>query len=194
MIDIKRKLRNQIRTEQKSLSDATRKEIDARLIQNVLGHDLYQNCSRLFLYASSGYEIDTHGLIRYAYEEGKQVGLPKCQAEGIMEFYSYTGELKEGMYRIPEPTGTDVIYPQEKDVMIVPGLSFDKRGYRLGQGGGYYDRYLSKHACICVGLCRELYLMKELPVMWNDLPVDYVITENAVYNCKNGASEEAPLS
>ena len=194
MNDIKRELRNQIRAEQRSLSDASRNEIDERLIQNVLGHDLYRNCNRLFLYASAGFEIDTYSMLQRAYKDGKEVALPRCQSDGIMDFYRYTGELKEGMYRIPEPTGNQIMYPNESDVMIVPGLSFDKRGYRIGQGGGYYDRYLSKYDCICVGLCRERFLMKELPVMWNDIPVDYVITENAVYNCKNGASYEAPLS
>lgn len=184
MNNAKHELRTRIRAEQKLLSAQVRESMDERLIQNVLGNDLYQECDRIFLYASVGTEINTRSLIRLSNEAGKIVALPKCRAEGIMDFYRYTGKLAEGKYRIPEPTGSDVLYPQSSDIMIVPGLAFDVAGFRIGQGGGYYDRYLSKHNCICIGLCRDQFLMEEIPTMWNDIPVDYVITENAVYNCK----------
>lgn len=185
MNDIKKELRRQIRAELNNLSFENGKTLDARLICNLLGNNLYKECNRIFLYASVGREIDTRDLIRIAYEKhGKKIALPKCKSDGIMEFYPYDGELIEGKYHIPEPFETEVVYPQPLDIMIVPGLAFNKFGYRIGQGGGYYDRYLERYPCITIGLCREQFLMEEIPTMWNDIPVDYVITENATYNCK----------
>lgn len=194
MSERKKELRAQLRENYQHMSAFERNAIDTGLIHRFMGHDLYKNCERIFLYASVGTEIDTLRLLHEAWLQGKTVALPKCFSSGIMEFYEYNGSLKEGKYHIPEPAGENMVFPQDNDLMIVPGLAFDRNGYRIGQGGGYYDRYLAKYNCIRVGFCRERFLLKEVPIMWNDIPVDYVITENAVINCKNnGASEEAPL-
>jgi len=192
--DRKKCLRSQLRAEYARMSEIDRTEVDRGLIARLMGHDLYQKCERLFLYASFGSEINTHYLIEEAYRQGKTVALPKCSRFGIMDFYQYTGVLSEGKFHIPEPMGEESLLPNPNDIMIVPGLAFDVNGYRIGQGGGYYDRYLEKHPCIRIGLCRERFILKEIPIMWNDIPVDYVITENTVYCCKkNGAPEEAPF-
>ena len=193
MNDTKVELRKCLRSEHQSLTEHERLISDSRLISHLLGHDLFINADRIFLYASVGCEIDTHSLIEHAYRTGKTVALPKCESSGKMAFYQYTGKLIEGKYRIPEPCGMDLLFPNNRDLMIVPGLAFDARGYRIGQGGGYYDRYLADNRCITVAMCRKQFLLKEIPVEWNDLPVDYVITETAVYDCKNGASYEAPF-
>ena len=194
MIEYKRKLRSQLRDRYKSLNMTRTESVDLRLIQRLMGHDLYKNSSRVFLYASVGTEINTRELISMAFAEGKTVALPKCKQGGVMDFYAYNGTLTEGRYGIPEPDSDEILYPETDDVMIVPGLAFDEKGYRVGQGGGYYDRYLERFKCITVGLCRDEFIQKEVPVCWNDLPVDYVITETRVYECKNGASAEAPSS
>lgn len=195
MNEQKKLLRSQLRADYALMSDFERNMIDTGLIERLMGHDLYQKCERIFLYASVGTEIHTQGLISAAYRQGKVVALPKCSAFGMMEYYRYTGTLSEGKYHIPEPVSEELLVPKSNDIMIVPGLAFDVNGYRIGQGGGYYDRYLSKYPCVRVGLCRERFLLKDIPILWNDIPVDFVITETAVYNCKNnGASEEAPLS
>ena len=186
-------LRLRLRAEYAALDEAYMNTVDASLIARVEAFSLYKNCDRVFLYASIGTEINTHDLIQHSFLTGKTVFLPKCQSKGVMDFYEYEGMLAVGRFGIWEPTGTQCAIPEPNDLMIVPGLSFTADGVRMGQGGGYYDRYLEKHPCITVGLCREQFLRKEIPTSWNDLPVDYVITEADVYECKNGASEEAPL-
>lgn len=183
MNDTKIELRSRLRKSYLALSEFERNEIDGLLIDRFVRHDLFRSAQRIFLYASHGTEINTHHLIQEAFAFGKTIALPKCMSDGIMDFYLYDGVLAEGKYHIPEPIGTEILYPAENDLMIVPGLAFDENGYRIGQGGGYYDRYLSKHNCILVGFCRECNFMKQVPRMWNDLPVDFVITEKAVYSC-----------
>jgi len=191
--DPKGLLRNRLRKANAASKADYRNTVDGALLSRVLEFPLYQNADRIFLYASVGYEIDTRDLIRRGFSSGKKVLLPKCHSKGIMEFYEYTGTLTVGKFGIPEPTGTIATVPRRDDLMIVPGLAFTAEGLRLGQGGGYYDRFMDKYPCITVGLCRNAFLLKELPTEWNDLPVDYVITETDTYHCKNGASEEAPL-
>lgn len=193
MDDPKTLLRRQLRREYAASEQAIRDRADAELLTRILNFPLYQKAERIFLYASVGYEIKTHDLIHHAFSCGKTVLLPKCHSKGIMEFYEYTGILTVGKFGIQEPTGRHSISPRPDDLMFVPGLAFTAEGLRLGQGGGYYDRFMEKYPCTTVGLCRNAFLLKELPVEWNDLPVEYVITETGIYRCKNGASEEAPL-
>ncbi len=158
---------------------------DMEIVRRVPEHPLYVSCKRLFVYVGVGHEIDTMPLIKTAVSHGKTVALPKSYGKGMMEFFRYTGELTEGLYHIPEPVGGEVLVPTEQDLMIVPGLAFDRQGYRLGQGAGYYDRYLAAHPCATIGLCRQEFFFEKIPAEWNDLPVNYVITEN-------GASEGSP--
>lgn len=166
---------------------------DLQIIQRVMNLPAYQQSNRIFVFASAGREINTHELITSAYAQGKTVALPKSDSGGMMDFYEYHGALTLGRFNILEPVGGSILYPSETDLMIVPGLSFTREGHRIGYGGGYYDRYLAKHPCMTVGICRDIFIADKLPVSWNDLPVDCVITETAVYQCKNGASFEAPL-
>lgn len=185
----KKKLRSALREQYKQLNASHIAEIDKALIARVEDHRAYQTAKQIFLYASVANEVDTKTLIANAYKNGKTVALPKCEAMGKMQFFAYDGNLIEGRYHILEPTSDVLLEPAEDDVIIVPGLAFDKMGYRMGQGGGYYDRYLSKYRCISIGVCREQFMCNEIPKEWNDLPVDYVITEATVYACrKNGAS------
>lgn len=193
MNEYKIELRGRLRKEHQVLSTVEKNKSDGMIISRMVGQALFKSADRVFLYASVRNEINTHGLIADAYRMGKTVGLPKCNGFGIMDFYCYTGELVDGKFHIPEPSGAELLIPERTDIMIVPGLAFTCNGYRIGQGGGYYDRYLEKHPCVTIGLCRDRFILEEIPVEWNDLPVDYVITETAVYNCKNGASEEAPF-
>ena len=193
MNDVKRKLRSELRMAYREQTDIERRKIDEALIERFISTDIYRNSERIFAFASSGKEIYTHDFLELAHESGKIVALPKCFDKGIMHFYRFDGHLINGKFNIPEPTTDELLVPTEHDLMIVPGLAFDVHGYRVGQGGGYYDRYLAEHRCMTVGVCRSCFMIDRAPREWNDLPVDYVITEKELYVCKNGASEEAPL-
>ena len=174
-------LRTQLRSAYASLSAEERMTADRAITERVLSHPAVQQSETVFLYASVGREVHTYDLIDKLYAQGKTVALPKCQRGGAMEFYRYTGELTEGKFRIPEPVGDELLSPKFYDVMLVPALAYDRAGYRIGQGGGYYDRYMAQHPCVCIGVCRERFVLDEVPRMWNDLAVDYVITESSVY-------------
>jgi 5-formyltetrahydrofolate cyclo-ligase len=69
--------------------------------------------------------------------------------------------------------------------VLVPGVAFDKRGYRVGYGGGYYDRFFNKleKSVIKIGLCYEMQILTEVPTDNYDIPIDYIITEKGLINC-----------
>lgn len=177
MNDQKQELRLAMHQKLEDLSADALRISDTSVMKQVLENAVYLMANHIFCYYSTGREISTHGIIRDAISRGKTVALPRSKPGGEMEFWQYDGVLRQGMFGIMEPLSETVLIPKKEDLIIVPGLCYDRRGYRLGRGGGYYDRYLMKHHCISIGVCRNAVLMDRLPVTWNDVPVDYVITE-----------------
>ena len=93
-------------------------------------------------------------------------------------------ELEPGAYGLPEPgKGCAVIAPEEIDLVLVPGTAFDAQGRRLGQGGGYYDRFLSGTRALRVGVCHGFALVDHVPAQAHDLNMDYILTPDAVIGC-----------
>ena len=127
-----------------------------------------------------GQEIETKGLIQTLLDQGKTVCLPKCLADHQMEARVITSldDLAPDAYGIPAPGDHCPALEREKmDLILVPGLCFDSRGNRLGQGGGYYDRYLEDYEGVTIGLCREDFFQVNLPREPLDAWVRIVLTE-----------------
>ncbi len=128
-------------------------------------------------------------LINHCLRLGKKLACPRCNdMDGHMSFYYVNSSscLQTGSYSILEPTGDCL--PVEEDVLtdgktvcIVPGLSFDSFGMRLGYGKGYYDRFLRSFGGRSIGLCYESFLSDRLPTAEHDIGVDIIITERGVY-------------
>lgn len=150
--------------------------------------DLYKSADAVLAYWSVASEVSTQKIIEKALSDSKRVALPKCiDSKGNMEFYyiSSTSDLSEGMYGIKEP-GAEIKADDfsESTVCLVPGLSFDKKGYRLGYGKGYYDRFLSSFSGISIGLCYDECLTEELEKDEFDKKVNYIITNTKIYDLK----------
>ncbi|MDY4105305.1 MAG: 5-formyltetrahydrofolate cyclo-ligase [Oscillospiraceae bacterium] len=180
MSEEKSSLRRELRAAQRGLSPEETARSDAAILAQIQGSEVYGKAKRLFLYYSRPGEVDTHALLARAVSDGKTVALPVSAPGGEMTFYRYTGTLRPGLWNIPEPKPSDPMEPSPEDLMIVPGLSFDRMGYRLGQGGGYYDRYLTAHPAVTAGVCRARFLRDAVPRDWNDRPVRYIITEHEI--------------
>ncbi|MGI6168616.1 MAG: 5-formyltetrahydrofolate cyclo-ligase [Christensenellales bacterium] len=140
---------------------------------------VYRAARCLFVYVSCGNEVGTHALIRRAREDGKKVGVPLCLDKGEMVCCGIASlsALCPGRRGILEPVDrTGEIQPEEIDLAVVPGVAFDETGSRLGQGGGYYDRFLPtiRHACR-IGLCYEWQVLKKLPTEKHDEKMDYIV-------------------
>lgn len=128
-------------------------------------------------------------------DSGKRLGVPKCTGKGIMDAYEIQNleQLKIGSYGILEPgEECDIILdPTEIQFAIIPCISCNRKGERLGHGGGYYDRYLEKmpEDCEKAILCRESLMCDEVPTEEHDERMDLVISENGIIRIKKEVCE-----
>lgn len=162
--------------------------------RNILRSKLYKDCDALMVYADFHGEVGTTILIEDALLKGKKVFLPKAIEnfdEAKMEFYQITStfELVSGYKGIKEPMGNSQRafnyekFAGKKILMLVPGVAFDKNGYRLGYGKGYYDNYLSdKPDIVKCGICFTMQLTDDLPVNEHDVKMDHIITEDTPFS------------
>lgn len=183
----KQTLRELLRRKRMEIPDDVRKPLDDGIFRNVTGSGWFHEADTLLLYVSCRGEADTIRIIEEALRQGKQVAVPKCGKAGQMEFFLIEGldSLQTGAYGILEPVGTK--YPDftEKTLCFVPAVAFTSKGERLGQGGGYYDRFLEKHPDLhTVGLCYSCMMQEHVPCEAHDRCVDAVMTEAAMYRNK----------
>ena len=155
------------------------------ICQHALELPALRDARCVFCYISSGREVETHRLIRHLMAVGRTVLAPRMDrgtADWIMGLFPVRRwtDLEPGAFNVLQPPVDRSALP-EPDVCIVPGLAFDCRGYRLGQGGGHYDRWLAAHPNVAsVGLCLDACLSDALPTEAHDQPVDQVVTESQV--------------
>ena len=145
---MKAELRNQVLHEMKALSQKQKQAMDRVLTERFLNHPFYQDAKAIATYLSFPHEFQTQGLIDQALKDGKKVLIPKTYPKGRMEFVVYDPQqLKKTSFGLLEPQGDlEVVDASQIDLIHVPGLAFTREGYRIGYGGGYYDRYLENFA------------------------------------------------
>ena len=183
--EYKKRMRDICRKERKAMPADYREKLDESIFHRFIQDDSYKNNSIILAYVSTDIEVDTKRIIQYAIDDGKTVAVPLCYPETKeMDFYVITSfdELIDGHYGIKEP---DVSRCEKADVKshtlcIVPGLCFDKLGYRIGYGGGYYDRFLPVHDTERIGLCYSDFIVDELRFGKYDVCMDKVITNHPI--------------
>ena len=143
---MKSELRKQVLHEMKAISQEQKQFIDQTLTDQFLKHPFYQEAKVIASYLSFPHEFQTQGLIEQALKDGKKVLIPKTYPKGRMDFVVYNPQqLVKTSFGLLEPQGDlEVVDASQIDLIHVPGLAFTTEGYRIGYGGGYYDRYL-KH-------------------------------------------------
>lgn len=171
--------REEIRRREQAIPERQRLYSDELLRQRFLDYVRDSAAEALLLFAGMGLEVDTWPLLETLERLGKQVCLPRCLPGGAMEARRYAaGRLTRHRYGMLEPdTSCPVVDKSELDLILVPALCYDRSCFRLGRGGGFYDRYLSDYAGMTVGLCREVLLCDRVPVDPWDRSVDMVLTE-----------------
>lgn len=174
------------RAEYKALRRAMPKNqkesFDLEIFKKVCALPSYQHADTIFAYVSTEIEIDTFHILKDALQSGKTVAVPRCvPGTRQMEFYKIDAlqDLVKGAFGILEPPEN----PQKKlenlesGLCIVPALCYDKEGYRLGYGGGYYDRFLPQFHGNTVGLTYEVCFLDTLSRGRYDCAVQTVVTE-----------------
>ena len=177
----KKDLRKRLRKIRDAMPAEERERADRMIFERLLSLEGFCSASWIYSFVSFGSEPDTRELIRYCLNIGKKVAVPRIEKKE-MNFYRIRSwdELAPGIWGIPEPKeGAEPA--DEPGFMLVPGLAFDRKGFRLGYGGGYYDRYLAGHdGFSTAGTAYALQLVDNLPLGQYDLPVDRIITEDEI--------------
>ena len=173
---MKSKLRKQVLQEMKALSQEQKQAMDRALTERFLNHPFYQEAKVIATYLSFPHEFQTQGLIDQALRDGKQVLIPKTYPQGRMEFVVYDPQqLVKTFFGLLEPQGDlEVVDASQIDLIHVPGLAFTTEGYRIGYGGGYYDRYLENfagHSLSTIYPCQ----VQEFNSEDHDIPVQEVL-------------------
>lgn len=141
----------------------------------------------VLLFYSFWSEIETRGIAERVWDEGKRLLLPYLERE-TMHAGEHTrgGALVLSGYGPMEPADVERVDPGEIDVVVTPGLAFDRRGHRLGYGGGFYDRYftLLRPEAARIGLGFSVQLIDEVPAGPNDIPVHIVVTDAGIVDCR----------
>ncbi len=193
-MSVKSDLRRTFRQRRRDKTNRT--EADAAIACRVLNSGAYRHAKVILGYAALPEEIQTDGILRRVLTEGKALYLPRClDNQGQMAFYRVQAleKLESGSFGVREPSLTALPYDWNMDgqaLCLVPGLCFDSRGYRLGYGKGYYDRFLAKFHGVTMGLCYDDFLRDCLPAGDYDLPVQQIVTESRVFSAKQGAAYE----
>ena len=180
MNEDKAKARAQARRIESELDEVYIKSCDAAITQYFFALEQYETAKSVFCYCSVFPEVDTFGIMAGILADGKVLAVPKIIGDGIMEarIVRSLSELVPGKFGIMESKdGAEILAPDEIDIAIVPAAAYDADGYRLGRGGGYYDRYLAETDAIKVGLTRQSQLMEHVPHLAHDIPVDILLTE-----------------
>jgi len=184
LLQQKQQLRDELLACRDGEDASSRAAADARIKAQLESLSLFQDARIVYLYISIGSEVDTRGIIESLLACGKTVCAPRCSSDGVMHAHvlSSLDELQGGVMGIPAPpAGSAVVEPDAIDLIIVPCIACDTSGYRLGYGGGYYDRYLACASQVSsLALCRETQLLERLPREEHDIPVDFVITDKRV--------------
>ena len=165
-----------------AIPQSERLEADAIMLHLLRESTWYKEAHALLLYAPIGSEIGLTALVPHALAEGKRLYFPRCEKDGYMTFYriEVLSNLIPGAYGISEPSGGEAFDNDPTALCVLPGLAFDKQGYRIGYGGGYYDRFLTTFAGIALGLVYDRLLFPSLPRDTFDRPARVLISEKGV--------------
>lgn len=179
----KQDIRKIIKMKRKGLNKDIKEKLDIRIMDNFLNSEYIDKSNVVFIYVSMENEINTISMISKLLNMGKRVAVPKVipdKKEMVALEIKSLSELNEsGAFGILEPDMTKEDIGHKVDLIIVPGLAFDKRGYRIGYGGGFYDKFLEKYNDITtVCLCYNFQIIDNIPYEDFDEKVDVIITED----------------
>ncbi|HGR0371887.1 TPA: 5-formyltetrahydrofolate cyclo-ligase [Streptococcus pneumoniae] len=175
---MKSELRKQVLQGMKAISQEQKQAIDQALTERILQHPFYQEAKVIATYLSFSHEFQTRELIEQALKDGKRVLTPKTYPKGRMDFVVYDlQQLVKTSFGLLEPQGDlEVVDVSKIDLIHVPGLAFTTKGYRIGYGGGYYDRYLEHFSGRALSTIYPCQIQDFIPEN-HDIPVQEVLID-----------------
>lgn len=184
----KKRLRRLLLEQIRALPPAYCRRADEAIYRHVVSLPAYQTARTICAYVGMDCEINTKPLIERMLADGKRVGVPLCVGKGVMEMREIGGldELQAGTWGILEPAPeAPLLRPEEIDLGLIPCVSGNEAGQRLGYGGGFYDAYLAKAPFLRVLLCRKAMMTAPIPMEPHDAAMDIVVSEDGAAYCRS---------
>lgn len=180
----KNELRKLFLKKRDALSEIEIKTKSKQILNRIFEMKEFEQAQTVFAYMSINSEVDMSELIRRCWELNKIVCMPKTITKTKeMHFYAIKSfeNLRKSNYGIMEPYEGEIITPDDKTMVVVPGVAFDYNMARIGYGGGYYDRFLAKYSPMAkIGVCFLSQMADKLEIDANDVCVDKIITESHI--------------
>ena len=186
----KAEIRTQMRQQRAALAETTRQAASQAITTALLARPEFQRGQEIACFLSLPQEIVTDGLLTACRQQHKRVCVPVWDPASntyLLARWAPAQALMPGPHSVPEPTAWQAVDLQTVDLVIVPGLAFDKQGGRLGYGKGYYDRILAgcRATCCKIGLGYAWQVIDgPLPLASHDVHMDLLVTEAGVIDCR----------
>lgn len=172
-----------MRLRRRTLTEAEQLCAAQAVFAHLLAFEPYRRAKSMMAYVACRGELSLAPVMAHALESAKALYLPRCEVPGVMTARRIAGmdDLACGMYGLMEPKAECAAAdPMEIDLILVPGAAFGRDGGRIGQGGGYYDRFLEKTDALRVGICHDFALLERVPGEAHDMKMDFVITPDGI--------------
>ena len=183
----KRALRRAVLAERDALSRTERAARSEAIVDRLLGLEEATGAGAVLAFWSFGSEVDTAPLLDRLRSRGTTAALPRTRDGDIVPVVWTPGSpMIETSFGSREPTDGRVLQARELDLIVVPGVAFDRSCHRVGYGGGFYDRLLAsaRDGTAAVAIAFGMQVVEEVPTGPLDRPVDAIVTEDDVIRCR----------
>jgi len=173
-------LRQECRRLRDSIAPSTRHQANTAICQVIQNWEVFKNSTTICTYLSMNSEVDLSSLLTL--HPNKTWAIPRILPAGRMVFHAYDpARLTRHPYGMLEPEpDCPVVSPNQVQLALVPGLAFDQLGWRLGYGGGFYDRFLFLYRGVSAGISYQALYLNQIPHAQHDIPMQFVITETGI--------------
>lgn len=185
----KEEIRRQMRMKRRALLPPEQQRAAQAILARLRADEAYQSARSVMAYMACRGELSLDPVIADVLLQGKTLLLPRCEAPGVMTArrVERLSQLKAGAYGLQEPD-EDCEIASEIDLILVPGTAFDAAGNRIGQGGGYYDRFLAGTRAVRIGVCHGFALLERVPAGAHDVRMDKVMTPERTIRARENTS------
>lgn len=178
--------RKYYKSKRSELCADVKSELDTKICDNFIEFALKHKKKLFLMYVSNSFEVDTIRALSKLFDLKIKVAVPRCEKNSnLMNFYyiNSSDDLEKGLFGISEPKNCcEKVSSFDDAICVVPAICYDKSGYRIGYGKGFYDRFLSENNCFLkIGLCYEEFVIDNVLADDYDITVDMILTESYIH-------------
>ena len=186
----KKKTRQRVLQQRRAFSATEKTPAEQRMLKFLQSWDVFRQAKTIHIFISKTDEPDTSPIIESAWESGKTVAVPCVVPDSFELFHSQLKsfeDLSSGALGVlePSPEGRIAMNPESFDLVIIPGVAFDRQGGRLGYGKGYYDRFLEQTTAFRLALAFNFQVLEKVPTEKHDVPMNGILTESGIIEVNN---------